>query len=315
MPNGHNFEHLPLVLCSTGPALIRGGGKQSPQTKANQLARAAHTVILATASSQLSADWKARVAQRQEQHLPVLAGGMPLLLQVDTGLDLDVLRKKFSFEIVAEQEDGYVIVASEDIDLTAFQTMVKGFAVQIHGSATIASVHRLFDDPDQDGRLWRILSEPLYAIWPTISDDTQYIVDFGIACTGTREIPKPPKRGKRDTDAKWAAKESEWSTARHAAYIEWDEIKISRETAVEQFVVAYQGEILRTLDGALDGAAVLPDSFTVRLKIVGRGLKDFVLNYPYIFEVVEPDDISLPQHSGQTADQGLTGSARTPLPF
>ena len=37
MPNGHNFEHLPLVLCSTGPALIRGGGKQSLQTKANQL--------------------------------------------------------------------------------------------------------------------------------------------------------------------------------------------------------------------------------------------------------------------------------------
>ena len=33
MPNGHNFEHLPLVLCSTGPALIRGGGKQSLQTK------------------------------------------------------------------------------------------------------------------------------------------------------------------------------------------------------------------------------------------------------------------------------------------
>jgi len=70
-------------------------------------------------------------------------------LQVDPGLDLDVLREKFSFEIVAEQEEGYVIVASEDIELAPFLEMVNGFAVQIYGSATVASVHRLFDDPNQ----------------------------------------------------------------------------------------------------------------------------------------------------------------------
>ena len=106
----------------------------------------------------------------------------------------------------------------------------------------------------------------------------------------------------------------EWSTARNAAYIEWDEIKISRETAVEQFGAAYEAEILHMIDIAQIGAAMLPDSFTVRLKIVGRGLKDFVLNYPYIFEVVEPEDISLPQHSGHIADQGLRVARVPPLP-
>ena len=56
-----------------------------------------------------------------------------------------------------------------------------------------------------------------------------------------------------------------------------------------------------SIRGCLD-AAVLPDSFTARLRIVGNGLRDFVLTYPYIFEVVEPDDISLPQQAPRQGD-------------
>lgn len=221
---------------------------------------------------------------------------MPLLLQVDPSLDLDVLREKFSFEIVAEQDEGFVIVASEDLDLTRFVAMVNEFSVAVHGSATIAQVHRLFDDPDQGDRLSRILSESLFAIWPTIPDETEYIVDLGIACTGVVEIPTKPKRGKRDSDASWARKERDWSQARSDAYSAWDELKGVREDEIVGFVAAYGGEILHLIDGAAFEAAVLPDSFTVRIRIVGQGLKDFVLNYAHIFEVVEPEDIFLPQN-------------------
>ena len=51
-------------------------------------------------------------------------------------------------------------------------------------------------------------------------------------------------------------------------------------------------------DEAVD-APTLPDSFTLRLKIPGKGLKDLVLNYPYVFEVAEPDDIELPQQDAR----------------
>ena len=77
-----------------------------------------------------------------------------------------------------------------------------------------------------------------------------------------------------------------------------DDIRTARETEITQFAQFYQAEILHLIDGAPFDAAVLPDSFTIRLKIVGRGLKDFVLNYAYIFEVVEPEDIILPQRAG-----------------
>jgi hypothetical protein len=299
MPETHNFEHLRLLRGYLGPAKLRGGGKQSPQTLANKNARQAHSQQLQTAAQSLTTTWQERKAQRQQEELPAIPKDIPILLQVDPGLELDVLRKKFAFEIVAEQEEGYVIVASEDIELAPFLAMVNGFAVQVHGSATIASVHRLVDDPDQTDRLGRILSDYMFTLWPAINGDHVYIVDMGIACAGNQEIPAPPKRGKRDTDADWARKELEWSQARANAYNAWDDIKASREAEIEELARFYEAEVLHLIDGAAFDAAVLPDSFTVRLRITGKGLKDFVLNYPYVFEVVEPDDIKLSPPAGK----------------
>lgn len=312
MPGPHNFEHLPLLLRFEGRARLRGGGKPSPQTIANRNARQAHSATLRGAAQALSGSWKQQQAQRQGLALPVIPNGIPILLKVDPGLDLDVLRERFDFEIVAEQEEGYVIVASEDIDVAQFLAMLNGFSVSVHGSATIASVHRLFDDPNQADRLNRILSDRLFSEWGAIADDQTFIVDVGVACAGPQDIPSEPKRGKRDTDASWAAKELAWSQARNAAYDTWEALKIERENQIEAFRAFYQGEILHNIDGAAFDAGVLPDSFTVRLRISGKGLKDFVLNYPYIFEVVEPDDIVLPQAAVGPAGQG--GQQVTPAP-
>ncbi len=297
MPGPHNFEHLPLLLRYQGRARIRGGGSTSPQTLANKNARLTHSASLKGSGHSLTGNWQERKAQRQGHNLPVIPEGIPILLQVDPSLELDVLREKFAFEIVAEQEEGYVIVASEDIQLAAFLQMVQAFAVQVHGSATIAAVHKLFDDPNQTERLRRILSERLFNMWPTIDDNQLYVVDIGIACAGTQEIAPYPTRGKRDTDADWANKESAWSHARTQAYSAWDDIKAAREGEITQIATFYQAEILSFIDGVPFNAAVLPDSFTIRLKIIGKGLKDFVLNYAYIFEVVEPEDIALPQRA------------------
>ena len=249
--------------------------------------------------------------QSLQEAVPVIPQGIPILLQVDPGLELDALRDKFEFEIVAEQEEGYVIVATEDIQLTPFLEMVNGFAVQVHGSATIASVHKLFEDPDQRDRLGRILSERLMAEWPQIDDNRSYVVDIGIACAGTKEIPTRPKKGKRDTDADWAKKERDWSQARANAYASWDELKQSRETEIQRLMDFYQAEILHLIDGAPFDAAVLPDSFTARIRTPGKGLKDFILNYPYIFEVVEPEDIVLPQRPSAPAPAGAAAIAPT----
>lgn len=305
MPGAHNFEYLPLIRTFKGPAKLGRPPMPSPQSFANRNARQAHSLALDTAAQAFSENWQTRKAQRQAagQALPDIPSGVPILLQVDPNLDLDVLREKFAFEIVAEQEKGYVIVASEDIQIAPFRAMLQGFAGTVRGSAMIAQVHKLFDDPNQTDRLGHILSEHLMNTWGNIGDDQLYIVDIGIACAGTQEIPTRPSRGKRATDAEWAAKEFAWSEARASAYNAWDDIKIERETAIQKFADFYHAEILHLVDRADFDAGVLPDSFTIRLKISGKGLRDFVLNYPYVFEVVEPEDIALPQNLGQAVAQ------------
>src|SRR5258705_10432174 len=109
MPPNHQFQHLPLLMRYQGTALIRGGGKQSADTKANRANYAAHAGTLRGAAGSASRSWQARQAQRQQDHLPVAPAGMPILLQADPSFDLDILREKFGFEIVSEQEDGFVI--------------------------------------------------------------------------------------------------------------------------------------------------------------------------------------------------------------
>jgi len=293
----HNFEHLPLVLRYRGRAKLPRGGKSNPQTIANKANRAAHSGGLRSSGTSLSTAWKARIQSNEQAGSPVVPKGMPVLLVVDPGLDLDFLRAKFAFEIVAEQDEGFVIVASEDLDLTAFLQMVDNFATDTYGSGRIASIHRLVDDPNQEERLRRILSETLAAQWLTVNDTQEYIVDVGIACTGTQEIPVLTKRRQRDGDADWARREEEWAKARSDAYAAWDDLKIEREEEIDRIITHYEGEVLDNIDGAPFDAATLPDSFTLRVRIVGRGLRDFVLNYPYIFEVVEPEDIELPQRN------------------
>jgi hypothetical protein len=313
MPEPHNFEHLPLLRRYQGPANIHGGGNRAPQTIANRQAYHEHASALRESATSLSAKWRVIQNERRGRNLPIIPEGVPVLLKVDPSLDLDLLRSRFAFEIVAEQEEGYVIVGSRDIELGQFVAMVNAFSVQIHGSATVASVHTLFDDPTQTERLRRILSERLFSEWPTIDDILQYIVDIGISCTGTQEIPSPPKRGRTDTDAQWALKQSDWARDRAEAYTSWDEIKSSREGDVARFVSFYNADVLSLIDGSAYNAAVLPDSFTTRLRITGQGLKDIVLNYPYIFEVIEPDDIIiLPQRIGAVGNP--PPPTATPMP-
>lgn len=305
------FPHLPLPLVERGRAKLHGGGGDSERTRENRSNRAAHSASLGGSAATVSGNWQAQQAARAFAGLPVATAGIPLLLQVDPGKPVDDLRAQLSFEIVSEQEDGFVIVATEDVQLTDFLSKIRAFPARVKGSAVVASIHRLYDDPSQDDRLRRVLSDVLYEGWGTIDDDVIYVVDLGISGLGANEVPRVPTRGRRDTDETWARKEADWSAMRVAAYRQWDELKHTREGEVTEFVRFYSGSMLTVVDGD-ELAGSVPDSITIRVRITGRGLRDIVLNYPYLFEVVEPDDIELPQRIG--AGGGATTAPMTLQP-
>lgn len=300
MPANHAFEHLPLVRREDGPArYARPRFFDSAETIDNRKNRGAHSGTLRGQVASVTANWHMRLDARTQAGLPAIDKGIPLLLQIDPTLDIDDLRHYFGFEIISEQDDGFVIVASEDESLAYFQEKLNDFIGTVEGSAGIAKIHELREDLTSEERLKRILTERLFAELPLLDTDAQYIVDISISCQGNWILPKKPKRG-RLTDKTWAKTESEWSQARNEAYEHWDQLKDERLATVRTFIDFYHGEI--TGDAA-PNSDLPPDYFELRVRLPGRGLKDLILNHPYVFEVAEPDEIELPQqHARQLRD-------------
>lgn len=172
MPGPHQFEHLPLVRREDGDARYRKPHfVETELTKSNRKNRTAHSSKLSGQVSTVTANWNAKRESRTQAGLPAIDKGIPLLLQIDPVLDIDDLRHFFGFEIISEQDDGFVIVATEDESLDYFRGKLNDFIGSIEGSAGIAKIHELREDLTSEERLRRILTDRLFAELPQLDTD------------------------------------------------------------------------------------------------------------------------------------------------
>ncbi|WP_311650229.1 S8 family peptidase [Selenomonas artemidis] len=299
----HNdFTHLPLPLLFRGRPKLRGGGTPLERTRRNMDNRHVHGSYIKRRSNELSRFWKERRTERLEDHLPKIETGIPILLEIDPTVDVEFLRG-LGFEIICELPEGFIIVATEDIDLTILNEKTDAFIANITARCNSpAKVYALCEETD---RLKRVLSKDLYEKWHTIVQEMIYIVDVGMSCCGSIELPERPKRNDNETDEHYGAREKRWMKKSDEAYMVWDGIKMQREAEIEEFIGAYNGEIIDLSDGG-SGIAELPDSFSARLKIPGKCLLDLVMNFSYIFEVSEAEPIKMgdfPENNGSVAEQ------------
>lgn len=172
--------------------------------------------------------------------------------------------------------------------MTKLQEKIEQFIKEERGGGGIAGIWELIDGKKKPES---ILSDELLQHWKQIQDNTIYTVDVGIACLGNKsKLPDPPKKEDNESLDKYAKRLNRWINKRDITYQEWDTIKFTREDEFEKFIDYYQGTIESTIDGIIPSAANLSDSFTCRIRISGKGLKDLVLNFPYLFEVSEMDE-------------------------
>lgn len=310
MPENNGFTHLPLPLLFQGKPKLHGGGSRVSRTEANKNNRGEHGAYVKRRATELSRFWTERRATRLSNNLPEIETGIPVLLEIDPSADINFLRG-LGFEIVCEIEEGFIIVATDDIDFAVLNEKTDAFIANIKARCnTPARVYALCEDND---RLRRVLSEELYAKWDQIQPEVQYYVDIGVSCCGETELPKRPQRGTQETDEHYLLREQRWEERCRAAYREWDELKEKREETIREFIREYDGEIMAGEDDVTDFSR-LPDSFSARLKVSGACLLDLVLNFAYIFEVSEAATINMGSTCNSSEVYNENVQLHNPLP-
>ncbi|REG99149.1 S8 family peptidase [Flavobacterium aquicola] len=270
------FPHLKLAQKITGSPRLFGGGDKSQRSKENIENRRYHANHLNQQTNQLKQLWDENIVKRQELGLPDLNPNIvPVFLKVDpSSFDVEAAFAGFNINVISENEDGYIIGASFD-GLQGLREKINRF------------LEEKGRDKDQASQLWEILSEKkwrteyilseaLLREWDTIIDEELYIVDVAIACY--KQIMQEPDPKVRGYDKKIQEYRSQ--------LIAKDELFAERQSDFERFVFEYSAEFLSSY---LESN----DSFSCRIEIAGKGLKDIVINYPFIFEVTEACEVGL----------------------
>lgn len=285
-----SFPHIELKFATEGTAFFQTFSRdKTPKTQANLGDSWGHGNKLKGSVSVIISDWQEQLVERKQEQKPELPEAVPLILQIDpNAFDAEELRK-YGIEVIAELEDGYILGASADPQFTDLQKKIEQFLNQERGGGKVPEIWEILDGTK---RPEYILSSELQAQWGQIEDDRSYIVDVGIACVGEKSQLRPyPKPNENRSQEKDLTIIQRWMDDRDLTTQQWDEVKIQREDEFERFVQNYHGELIDNKDGETTSRCELPDSFSYRISISGKGLRDIVLNFPYVFDVSLPDDV------------------------
>lgn len=147
----NQFSHLPLRLTNEGTAAAPTGGrrKTSATTLANRGNAGGHGRKLNSSISTLISNWETEREKRKEEGKPDLPDAISFILQVDPNLfNADAL-KSFGIEVVADLEEGYIIGASADIQLSELRKKIQQFIDSQRGGGKFQKY----------GKFWRGLND------------------------------------------------------------------------------------------------------------------------------------------------------------
>ena len=293
---GSDFPHLSLIQKVQGDAKLPPAPQSNERVTENKSNYAGHGEYLGSQFRDFTKNATKLKETRKQAGLPEISGGVPFLLQIPDEDDeiLEWLSAKLGLEFVAEYEDGYVLVATEEIDLNAALELANDFIKDEHGAGKMASILEVYPDPLDENRIKRILDDELFAKWP-FNDDQEYILDVSIEVAPmNRPKATPPKENPRWKPETNTRKQTEYLTHRDNYWQAFDELKDKREDEVLAHIKHYQGSIGPIVH---DDLMKFPDSFSMRIKMNGQGFTDLIINYPNLFEISIPDEVEQPYGS------------------
>ena len=300
MPANPDFPHLHLALRGSYEPHFHGGPRVNPAVDANRANPGGHAQRIRGILDGMRRSDQELHRLRAEVGLPAIPADKGFLLKLPEGVDADQLVRALGVELVAETDQGLMLVSSVDLQFTKLEEVLREFETGAGSLVAGSSLLDIYDKPDDPRRLQNILAPEVLAQWP-LEDATVYIFDLGMqTATSTRDVKWPPlKPKKNEPEAEFSRRrEAERRNAWEQANIEWDENADARVDELNHFIQHYGGEIV---SGPVSDPAnreevgmIFPDSVQVRVRMTGKGFRDVILNFAHLFDVVLPPELQRP---------------------
>ena len=240
--NGAHFHHLQLALHHKGRAKLYGGGGRPSSVSVRNLAdRPGHALRLRLSLASMRAMWRRLNADRAAQALPALPDAMPIFLQVDPkAFDLDQLGK-FGLELVMEHDQGFLLCASRDTDLQAFEDKINEF-LENERRVMTARVYSI--DPHTPSRAELVMGSSLTArLRAGVPAEGEFVnLSVVLATHGFRHAFEEPKE-RRDPESTQAAR-MVWRAKVQSEMQQWTALFVERVRAFTAFVRQSEGQLL-----------------------------------------------------------------------
>ncbi|MFV8327918.1 S8 family serine peptidase [Flavobacterium sp. ZS1P14] len=294
------FPHLPLIQTLTGTHKPASNGRNKPIdpiTAANIANRETYGKSLILATSNLKDERERIITDRRKAGLPDIPEetAIPIFLKVDTNLFNTESLKGMGIDIIAEELNGYIIGASTD-SFASLQAKIEKF-INEEGKYKNQAAQLWEINTGTSWKTEQILCENLLQKWPSIQDVEIFTVDISVACYIA--TPVQPQQNKEETDEQFQARIERWHTKAREISLRQSDLADAREESIQRFLSSYNADINPE-------SVQFDDSFCFRVTLSGAALKDFVLNYPYVFEVVEYSENEQPiSINGQPVDNDL----------
>lgn len=275
------FPHLNFVQKIDGKPRLKRGGSASPISNRNKADRVGHSTKLQRWVTACKNDWNLSFDLRESSGFAELDKDVqPVYLQINPDIiNAEFDLETFGIEIISEEEDGFIIGASLD-NFRTLEEKINGFLTSVHGTGKIADFWEIFEGNREDWKPKHVLSEELFSKWDQIQDDEVYKLEVSVAFN--KPMRPAPNPSVRDYERKLEEYREE--------LLQRDDLLMERESHFQNFINHY-GSIVSEL-------IQLDDCFGCEVEITGKGLKDLVINYQFVFEVVEMEAIG-----GVTGDE------------
>ena len=148
MPTPPDFPHLHLVFQGSYEPLFQRGQRETPEIDANRADPKGHASrIRGILGGMRRSDEELR-RLRVQMGLPAIPADRGFLLKLPEGVDVDQLVRALGVELVAETEQGLMLVSSVDLQFTKLEEVLKEFETGAGGLVAGSSLLDIYEQPD-----------------------------------------------------------------------------------------------------------------------------------------------------------------------